>query len=278
MEFQYSENSATTVTFSKASSVLKYVGIFSLPPEIDDKELSDVFSKYGIIQRMVRERYGGETGFPIWTGVRGIHMEVSNEIPATLHVRNFQARVFYEGLINKCFVCGSKDHIKALCPKRVTVNNRLNHQVLRYSDIAAGPSRCLAAVTGNESVETTEQERNEVSEIVPENSEKVTREEGNEQNSNLRTLKHPSEASGTPIPESLRQDALDKEMDSAPTKKYPERAKRGRQETKTSNRNGSETSTESDSGSVTIPSFPSFLEAQSALTRSRSKSKQQKQN
>lgn len=52
-------------------------------------------------------------------------MEVKQDIPATIHVRNFQARVFYEGLQNKCFVCGSTEHLKANCPKRSNISQRL---------------------------------------------------------------------------------------------------------------------------------------------------------
>lgn len=58
MDFDYSKCESTKVTFSAASAVFRYVRIFNLPPEIEDKELSSVLSKYGIIQRMVRERYG----------------------------------------------------------------------------------------------------------------------------------------------------------------------------------------------------------------------------
>lgn len=98
MDFDYSKYESTRVTFSAASTVFRYVRIFNLPPEIDDREISSVLSKYGVIQRMVREKYGAETGFPIWTSVRGVHMEIKSDIPASIHVRNFQARVFYEGL------------------------------------------------------------------------------------------------------------------------------------------------------------------------------------
>ena len=126
MDFDYSKYESTRVTFSAASTVFRYVRIFNLPPEIDDREISSVLSKYGVIQRMVREKYGAETGFPIWTSVRGVHMEIKSDIPATLHVRNFQARVFYEGLQNKCFLCGSTEHRKVNCPKRVNINQRLD--------------------------------------------------------------------------------------------------------------------------------------------------------
>lgn len=140
MDFEYNKYESTKVTFSSASTVFKYVRIFNLPPEISDQEISTVMSKFGVIQRMVRERYAPETGFPIWSSVRGVHMEIKQDIPATIHVRNFQARVYYDGLQNKCFICGSKDHVKVNCPKKSKVNQRMEQNgSLSYSAVTAKP-------------------------------------------------------------------------------------------------------------------------------------------
>lgn len=116
--FLYATGAKINVTLSSATCVFKYVRLFNLPLEIEDKEIANVLHRYGKIQRLVREKYPAETGYPIWSSVRGIHMEITTEIPAVIHVRNFQARVYYEGLKNKCFVCGSPEHQKADCPKR----------------------------------------------------------------------------------------------------------------------------------------------------------------
>lgn len=150
MDFEYNKYESTKVTFSPASTVFKYVRIFNLPPEISDQEISTVMSKFGVIQRMVRERYAPETGFPIWSSVRGVHMEIKQEIPATIHVRNFQARVFYDGLQNKCFLCGSKDHVKVDCPKKSKVNQRMEQNGnLSYSTVVVQPERWFGRETAS---------------------------------------------------------------------------------------------------------------------------------
>lgn len=123
--FQYDNGQTATVTFAPARGDFKYVRIFGLPVEVDDKHVATTMAKYGKIQHMVRERYGVDTGFPILNGVRGVHIEMASEIPAQIYVQHFQARVFYEGMSNKCFVCGATDHVKANCPKRASVNERL---------------------------------------------------------------------------------------------------------------------------------------------------------
>lgn len=123
--FEYANGTKIQVTVSAANGMFKYVRVFGLPPEVDDKALAFVFAKYGSIQQLVRERYPAESGFPIWSGVRGINMDVLQDIPSHVHVQGVKARVFYDGIQHKCFLCGSAEHLKAECPKRKSVNERL---------------------------------------------------------------------------------------------------------------------------------------------------------
>lgn len=118
VSFQYQDGVKRDVLLSSAANDFKYVRLFNLPPEIEDKEIAEVLSKYGKLQRLVREKYSLETGFPIWSGVRGVHMEMTSEVPERIHVRNFPARVYYVGMKQKCFICGSLEHLKADCPRR----------------------------------------------------------------------------------------------------------------------------------------------------------------
>lgn len=124
-DFAYDDGSTAPVTFSTAKGDFRYVRLFGLPIEVDDKHVASALSKYGKIHQLVRERYGAESGYPILNGVRGAHMEMSTAVPSQLRVLHFQVRVFYEGMQTKCFTCGSPEHVKQNCPKRQTVNDRL---------------------------------------------------------------------------------------------------------------------------------------------------------
>lgn len=126
--FQYADGRHVQVSVTTANGMFRYVRIFGLPPEVKDEQIATVLSKYGTIHQLVRERYPAETGFPIWNGIRGAHMELVSEIPAQLHIQHIRTRIFYEGMQNKCFVCGALDHLKANCPKRQSVNTRLQQQ------------------------------------------------------------------------------------------------------------------------------------------------------
>lgn len=125
VKFDYDNGTSLEVQVQAAAGTFKYVRIFGLPPEVDDRHIVTTMSKYGAIQQLVRERYSVETGFPIWNGVRGLHIELVSEIPAQLTIQHCKARIYYDGLQNKCFGCGALDHLKATCPKRNSVNKRL---------------------------------------------------------------------------------------------------------------------------------------------------------
>ena len=116
--FTYGNNETVQVSFTSAQGNFRYVRLFGLPVEVENKHIVNVLSKYGKIHQAVRERYGPDTGYPILNGVRGVHMEISKEIPCQLHVQHFQIRVFYAGITNTCFSCGSSEHIKVDCPNR----------------------------------------------------------------------------------------------------------------------------------------------------------------
>lgn len=140
--FEYDNGDKVSIAISIAGKQFRYVRIFGLPPEVEDREIAKELQKFGIIHHMVREKYGADTGYPIWSGVRGVHMEILRDIPASMHIGHMQARIYYDGLQVKCFICGSTDHVKANCPKRSsTVNDRLRKVVgddSRAGAVAAG--------------------------------------------------------------------------------------------------------------------------------------------
>lgn len=136
--FTYDDGLTTPVSFSTARGDFKYIRLFGIPIEVEDKHVANVLARYGKIHQLVRERYGPDTGYPILNGVRGVHMEITETLPSQVHIQHFQARIFYEGMQTKCFVCNGTDHLKQNCPNRISVNDRLKQNSGTYAGVLTG--------------------------------------------------------------------------------------------------------------------------------------------
>lgn len=122
--FRYSNGEKVEVKTSVAGCCTKYVRIFDLPPEVPDSEISAVLGRYGMVKRMVRERFPAELGLNLFTGVRGVYLDVKKVVPPSLYFLNRKGRIFYDGLKQKCFLCKEEGHLKAECPQKVESRNK----------------------------------------------------------------------------------------------------------------------------------------------------------
>lgn len=144
--FEYADGGKTRIHLEMASRQFKYVRIFNLPPETEDKDIAAVLGQFGRIRQHVRERYPAEYGYQVFSGVRGVHIEIEKELPANLYIGHFRARLYYEGLKNKCFFCKAEGHNKANCPKLAEqgvsgpANSRLYSQVAANLRVATSSS------------------------------------------------------------------------------------------------------------------------------------------
>lgn len=117
--FKYASGNSVQVSMVVAGRNIEYVRVFDLPPEISDDDLLLAFQPYGKVERVDREKFPGNLGLDhVYNGVRGVHIEVENEIPSMISIRNRKAKVFYDGLKDKCFLCQSRGHRMNSCPKR----------------------------------------------------------------------------------------------------------------------------------------------------------------
>lgn len=131
-QFEYENGLTKTLKCEEATKEQKYVRIFNLIPEIEDADIKIVLSKYGKVVKVTREKYPSKLGFSVYNGVRGAYIELSSEIPQSIFVKGYGARVYYDGIREQCFKCGGTDHKKSECQK--TVQSRLN-TIPTYSDV-----------------------------------------------------------------------------------------------------------------------------------------------
>lgn len=118
LSFHYANGKVAQISMSHAGEYVQYVRIFDLPPEVPDQELALVLGKYGKVKRVIREKFPAELDFDMYTGVRGVYIDVKKEIPTSLHFLNRKGNIFYKGNSNICFVCKLEGHRMNSCPKR----------------------------------------------------------------------------------------------------------------------------------------------------------------
>ncbi|XP_055589326.1 uncharacterized protein LOC129741612 [Uranotaenia lowii] len=140
-----------------ASKLFRYIRIFNLPPETEDKEIAAAMSRYGKIHQFVRERYPAEYEYPVYSGIRGVHMELEKEIPASLFIGHFRARIYYDGLKNRCFLCKAEGHLKVDCPKLISVREGETKNVAGSSKTVEQQKPLYSHVAASLKVAVTEQ-------------------------------------------------------------------------------------------------------------------------
>ncbi|XP_029734493.2 uncharacterized protein LOC115269851 [Aedes albopictus] len=160
LKFKYVNGKSVDVRMLPAGVNIQYVRIFDVPPEVTDDDLLAVISKFGKVQRLVREKFPPELGLDhLFTGVRGLFMEVEENIPPTLDVLNWKAIVFYEELRNKCFLCHSEGHRKNTCPQRETQQGK------RRTTVAERVACTYAQVVADAGAASEEQKAEEQPEV-----------------------------------------------------------------------------------------------------------------
>lgn len=103
--------------------------MFDLPPELSDDSLVQVLGSYGKVERVVREKFPADLGLShMPTGVRGVHIDVSKEIPPCVDVLNWKGRIVYSGLKDTCFLCQAMGHRRDSCPQRANRNKQDKRQ------------------------------------------------------------------------------------------------------------------------------------------------------
>lgn len=173
--FHYSSGQSVELRMMIAGINIQYVRVFDVPPEVDDKDVTLVLGKYGNVHRTQREKFPAGLGVDhLHTGVRGIFMEVNCDIPPSLDIGKWKAKVFYDGLREKCFVCQMEGHRRNNCPsvkpkeKKKQTESTISYAGVVEAGSAASPNR--TEIVEEDIIEIVEEE---ILEQRPMEAEKV---------------------------------------------------------------------------------------------------------
>lgn len=136
--FVYASGTSVEVRMAIAGRNACYVRIFDLPPELSDECLALALGDYGKVEWITREKFPANLGLDhLYTGVRGVYMDVEKDIPPSIVVGNRKGQVFYDGLKDVCFLCRGVGHRKKSCPQRQVRNKPEGRNVPQSTSYAA---------------------------------------------------------------------------------------------------------------------------------------------
>jgi Zinc knuckle len=126
--FKFESGAMVKVQLSEANGNLKYVRIFNLIPEVEDVHIENALRELGQIKKHIREKFPASLDVDIYTGVRGIYIEMEKPLPPFMAIGNLRAKFSYHGMSEGCFNCNSMEHQKKDCPKKLTPFSRAQQQ------------------------------------------------------------------------------------------------------------------------------------------------------
>ncbi|XP_062703960.1 uncharacterized protein LOC134286364 [Aedes albopictus] len=128
LPFYYTNGERVMVQMSVAAGNTRYIRVFDLPPEVTDAELSAVLGVYGTVKRVVRERFPADSGLNMFSGVRGLYVDIKKEIPEALIFCGRKGRIYFDGMKPKCYLCKSETHLKKACPNKRAQQSEVVHK------------------------------------------------------------------------------------------------------------------------------------------------------
>lgn len=180
---------------------MRYVRVFDLPPELPDDKLEGVLREFGRIERVVREKFPPNLGLDhMFTGVRGVYMDVKKDIPPSIDIAGRKAKIFYDGLRDTCFLCQTVGHRRNSCPQRKSRDRKQEESKQEKT----GNGSYAAVVSGNQAMPTETIPTDDIIEVLDEEFLDQPTETVEMELNDSHTYKHTSEK------ETQQQESMEK--------------------------------------------------------------------
>ena len=132
LEFQRETGEISIVHVDIAGMGLRKIRIANLPPEVSDKTLTDIMSKYDDVKDITEEQWSQKYRYPVSNGTRIVELQLKQHIPPHMLIVGQRVLITYEGKPITCYGCNEAGHHYGEYPHRRTEPPLSNHHTLTH--------------------------------------------------------------------------------------------------------------------------------------------------
>jgi hypothetical protein len=116
LEFHHEIGEISIVRVDIAGMGLRKIRIANLSPEVSDKTLRDIMSKYDDVKDVTEEQWSQKYRYPVSNGIRIVVLQLKQYIPSHVLIVGHRVLTTYEGQPIACYGCNEAGHQYGECP------------------------------------------------------------------------------------------------------------------------------------------------------------------
>jgi hypothetical protein len=118
LAYHHENGERSMVKVEIAGMGVRRVRVANLPPEIPERILRDVLSRYGDVKRITDEQWSRVYRYPVSNGGRLVEVGLQKHIPSQMIIVGHRILISYEGQPITCYGCNEPGHQQQDCPNR----------------------------------------------------------------------------------------------------------------------------------------------------------------
>jgi hypothetical protein len=125
-DYRHENGKNLKVQTELAGMGIRTVRIANFPPEVSDRAIVNIVSRYGEVKEVKEERWSKSYLYKIANGIRLVTLNRRLHTSSYLIIANNKVLLSYEGQPMTCYGCSNTGHLYNECPARL---NRAQRQV-----------------------------------------------------------------------------------------------------------------------------------------------------
>jgi hypothetical protein len=118
MEFRHDNGELSMVKIEPAGMGVRRIRIANLPPEVHDRIIREMFTKYGEVKDITEDAWSRIYRYKVSNGICIATVNFKQHIPSHMTIANNRVLITYEGQTPTCYGCNGTRHQYQECPRR----------------------------------------------------------------------------------------------------------------------------------------------------------------